>query len=210
MRFKEIVDIGKRLQKSTIVDLTQEELFRFIQKATNTLNKETIKRNAMILKQEGVIQFYDGRWKIIREELTPTKEEPIKDIAELEEKIDEIKQAKQISPFEKQKNKEKEEERIKKRKDARILVEIEVQRLIENTVKEKQESIREVLDKQNKIIYKGEIICERCLFDMTGAIWEGYKKSNNKINQEDVAYALNQKFCEACGKLFISGEIKNG
>lgn len=68
MNYDILLQIGRRLQKSEIDNLSTSELYQILQKATETLGQDTLRHYAKILKDEGFIKFTsDGLWEILRE-----------------------------------------------------------------------------------------------------------------------------------------------
>ena len=62
-----IIEIGERLRKSDIKELSTTQLSELLSKATGSMGKNTIKNYIQILKREGYIRFnYEGYWEIVR------------------------------------------------------------------------------------------------------------------------------------------------
>ena len=62
-----ILEIGERLRKSDVKELSTTQLSELLSKATGSMGKNTIKNYIRILKREGYIRFnYDGYWEVVR------------------------------------------------------------------------------------------------------------------------------------------------
>lgn len=69
MNYEVIIQIGRKLRKSDIDNLSIQELYSILRKATRSFREDTLKRYVQILKDEKFIKFNNkGLWEIIRDE----------------------------------------------------------------------------------------------------------------------------------------------